>query len=269
MAASASSSNTATTAPAELCVSVTPSQSSIKRGQTATYTVQVSTRNGSASGVSVALTAQPSSQKPAFSSGCAKGDGTASCSVGSMTSGQLVSMDAQIPVAASATSVSSVALTATASAVTSTKWTPPAAAATTSVTAASAKSSAKKSAKTSAKASAKKSAKGSASGEASRMVVLPLGPIPALNGESSTLIGPGNASGLFPTIGLSPTASPQPTAATQPGQQNTTPDADASPVSLGTPVFTAQVAGLIVLGLAIMLTAIRLSLRKRPGKPHN
>ena len=261
-------SSTATTAPAELCVSVAASQSSIKRGQTATYVVQVSTKNGSASAVSVALTAQPSSQKPAFSSGCAQGDGTASCGIGSINAGQVVSVDAQIAVPANATSVSSVALTATANAATSTKWTPPAAAATTAVTAAKNSATAKNSAKK-AKSSAKNSA--TSSGNASRVAALPLGPIPALQGESSTLIGPGNAASLFPTIARSPSASPQPTAATQstqPSERNTASKADASPASLGTPVFTAQAAGLIALGLAIMLTVTRLWVRKRrPGRP--
>jgi hypothetical protein len=99
------------------------------------------------------------------------------------------------------------------------------------------------------------------------MAVLPLGPIPVLNGESSTLIGAGNAAALFPTIGLSPTASPGPASATQPARRDTAPTADASPVSLATPVFTAQVSGLTALGLAIMFTVVRLSVRKRPGKP--
>jgi hypothetical protein len=105
------------------------------------------------------------------------------------------------------------------------------------------------------------------------MAVLPLGPIPALNGEASMLIGPGNAADLFPTIGPSPGAgaSSRPTAAAaQPSTSGSAPAADASPVSLGTPVATAQVAGLIALGLAIMLTVTRLSVRRRrPGKPRS
>ena len=80
-------------------------------------------------------------------------------------------------------------------------------------------------------------------------------------------IGAGNAAGLFPTIGLSPTPNRGPRAGTQPGKRDTAAAADASPVSLGTPVFTAQVAGLTVLGLAIMLTVTRLLVRNRPGKP--
>ena len=102
------------------------------------------------------------------------------------------------------------------------------------------------------------------------MAVLPLGPIPALNGEASLLIGAGNAANLFPTIGPSPGASRAPSVQqAPPGQRKAAPVSDASPVSAGTPVFTAQVAGLIALGLAIMLTVARLSVRKRPGKPRS
>jgi len=252
--------STSTPAPPELCVSVQRSQPGIKRGQTATYVVRVSIQNGgSASGVSVALTAQPSSQKPTFSSGCPKGDGTVSCSVGSMTTGQTVSLDAQIAVASNATSVGSVKLTATASVVTTAKWTPPAAAGTTAVTAASAKNT--KNTKNT------KNAAG-ASPDATHMAVLPLGPIPALNGEASLLIKAGSAADLFPTVGPSPgTSRRPPVQQAQPGQRKAAPVSEASPVSDGTPVFTAQVGGLIALGLAIMITVTRLSVRKRPGKP--
>jgi hypothetical protein len=101
------------------------------------------------------------------------------------------------------------------------------------------------------------------------MAVLPLGLIPAVNGGASVFVGAGNASGLFPAITPSPTASPGPTAAARPSKRNAAPLPDASPVSLGTPVFTAQVAGLIALGLAIMLTVTRLSVRKRSSKPRS
>jgi hypothetical protein len=226
--------------------------------------VQVSTQNGSASDVTVALTAQPSGQKATFSSGnCAQGDGTASCSLGSMTAKQPASLHAQIAVASNATSVSAVTLTATASVPATAKWTPPAAAETTAVTAAAAKNS--KNGKNSA----------SASPDTSQLPVLPLGPVPGtvpnLNGEASMLIGAGSAANLFPTIGPSPSgASPGITATAQPAKQRkAAPVSDASPVSDDTPVFTAQVAGLIALGLAIMLAVTRLSVRKRPGKPRS
>ena len=207
--------------------------------------MQVSTKNGTASNVSVALTTQPTSQKPTFTSGCAKDDGTASCQLSSVTT-KATSLKAQVPVAAKATTVSSVKLTATASVTTTVKWTAPAAAETTTVTAAAASS-----------------ASASPSGPPS-VAVLPLGPIPALNGEASLFIGAGNAGSLFPTIGPSPGASPSPPVASgTPTPRNTGPVSEASPVSLGTPVFTAQLAGLIALGLAIMLTVTRLSVHRR------
>jgi hypothetical protein len=209
--------------------------------------VQVSTKNGSASNVSVALTSTPSSQKPEFTSGCTKGDKTASCTVASVTTAKPVTLHAQIAVASSATSVTSVKLTATASIVSTVKWTPPAAAGITSVTAAAATHS-------SATASPSVSS-----------FPLPPGLIPNLNAEASLLIGAGNAAQLFPAI--TPSAGPSASQAADPqgGRRNADPIANASTISSGTSVLTAQVAGLIALGLAIMLTVTRLSLRKRSG----
>ena len=235
-------------------MTVQRSQSSVKPGQKAAYTVQVSTENnGSAANVSVALVAQPSSQKPSFTSGCAKGDGTADCTVTSVSDKQPANLAAQIPVASGVTSVK---LTATASIVTSAKWTPPSAAETVAVTAAATASPTKSPAKSSAGASA-----------ASAEAPLPLGPIPNLNGVSSSLIGAGSASDLFPAI--SPSATPNSSPGTQPqaGNRNADPVAESSAVGFGQPGLTGQVAGLIALAIAIMLTVTRLSLRKRVRKP--
>jgi len=212
----------------------------VPRGQAAAYVVQVSTENGgSASNVSVAIAAQPSSQKPTLTSGCAKGDGTATCTVGSVSEKQAATLHAQIAVASTATSVTSVKLTATASIATAAKWTPPTAAETVTVTAASAAKSAGASPETS----------------------LPLGPIPNLNGVSSSLIGAGSAAGLFPAI--VPSSAPAASAAgghQQGGQRNAEPVSDTSAL---TPGLSGQLAGLIALALAVMLTVTRLSLLKR------
>jgi hypothetical protein len=143
---------------------------------------------------------------------------------------------------------------------------------TTAVTAATPATSAKATAN--AKATATATAKPKASQATPNLAVLPLGPIPALNGQASLLIGAGNAAGLFPAISPSPAASPGPTATAtptatpQPIKPKATPVSQASPVSLGTPLFAAQV-GLIALGLAIMLVVTRLSLRRRSGKPRS
>jgi hypothetical protein len=153
-------------------------------------------------------------------------------------------LHAQIPVASSATSVTSVKLTATASIVTSVKWTPPSAAETVTVT--------------SAPVSPAKSSAG-----APAQTTLPLGPIPNLNGVSSLLIGAGNASGLFPAIFPSATPAASPGIHPQGGKRNAEPVSDSSTLALGRPVLTAQVAGLLALALAIMLTVTRVSLRKR------
>ena len=232
-------------------MSIQRSQSSVKPGQEAAYTVQVSTENnGSAANVSVALVAQPSSQKPTFTSGCAKGDGTAACTVSSVSDKQPADLHAQIPVASSARSVTSVKLTATASIVTSVKWTPPSASETVAVTAAASASPAKSSAKSSASSS-------------SPETTLPLGPIPDLNGVSSSLIGAGNASSLFPAIIPSATPNSSPRIQPQGSKRDAQPVSDPSALGLGKPGLTGQVAGLIALALAIMLTVTRLSLRKR------
>jgi hypothetical protein len=212
--------------------------------------VQVSTENnGSAANVSVALVGQPSSQKPTFTSGCAKGDGTASCTVSSVSDKQPADLHAQIPVASGATSVTSVKLTATASIVTSVKWTPPSAAETVAVTAAASASPAKSSA-----------------GGSSPVTTLPLGPIPNLNGVSSSLIGAGNASVLFPAISPSATPNSSPGIQPQGGKRNAEPVSDSSAIGFVKPGLTGQVAGLIALALAVMLTVTRLSLRKRFSK---
>jgi hypothetical protein len=81
---------------------------------------------------------------------------------------------------------------------------------------------------------------------------------------SSSLIGAGNAAGLFPAIVPSGAAATNPPPATRaPGtRREAGPVADSSAL---TPVLTAQVAGLIALALAIMLTLTRLSLIKRLG----
>ena len=212
--------------------------------------VQVSTaNNGSASGVTVALAARPTSQKPVFSGGCVKGEGTASCTVGSVSDKQPVSLKAQIPVAASAGSVTAVTLTATASVATTDKWTPPSAAETVAVTAASA-------------SPASRPAGASPPG-VSPGTALPLGPVPNLNGISSQLIGAGNASGLFPAINPSDTPSPVPGSQAPSGQARGRPTPSSSAIAFVQPGLTGQVVGLIALAVAILLTVTRLSLRRR------
>ena len=90
---------------------------------------------------------------------------------------------------------------------------------------------------------------------------LPLGPIPNLNGVSSQLIGAGNASGLFPAINPSATPSPSPGGPAPSSQRGPVPGSSA--IAFVQPGLTGQVAGLIALAVAVLLTVTRLSLRKR------
>lgn len=243
-------------------MSVQRSQSSVVRGQQASYLVQVSTRNNaSASGVSVALAVKPSSLKPAFASNCAKGAGTAGCTVSAVSDKAPVNLNAKVPVASGAASVTSVTLTATASISTTAKWTPPAAAVTVAVTSASA-----------GPASASVGAAAGAPGSTVAGISLPLGPVPAVGNVSTSLIGPGNAAGLFPSISPSATPDPAPGGSAPPGP-GTGPVTSSSPLAFAQPGLTGQAAGLIALAFAILLTVTRLSLRrrfrprKRPGQP--
>jgi len=148
-----------------------------------------------------------------------------------------------------------VKLTATASIVTSAKWNPPSAAETVAVTAAASAS------------PAKSPAAGSPAGGSPAETPLPLGPIPNLNGVSSSLIGAGNASGLFPAISPSATPNSSPGVQPQGAKRNAQPVSDSSALGFGKPGLTGQVAGLIALALAIMLTVTRLSLRRHFRKP--
>jgi hypothetical protein len=214
--------------------------------------VKVSTKNGSASAVTVTLAAQPSSLKPKFSAGCAKGNGAASCTIASVTEKQPASLTASVAVASNATSVASVKLTATAKVTTTAKWTAPAATGTTAVTAASAAASAVPS-----------SSPAETPVNVAGLSGVPLGPIPSLNGVSSELIKAGNAGALFPEITGAPGGSSAPSGQTQPSNGETAPVSGASPVSADSPAYTAQAAGLIALGVAIMLIVTRLAVRRR------
>jgi hypothetical protein len=198
----------------------------------------------------VTLSSAPSSQQPAFTSGCALGANTATCTVGTVPDTKAVSLHAQIPVAAGATSVSSVTLTATAGIVTTAKWTLPAAHETVAVTA----------------APAAPAASSGAPGTTAAGTTVPLGPLPDLNGVSSSLIGAGNAASLFPAISPAATSQPSPSPGARAAGNRPSAESVAYSSTLG-PVLTAQVAGLIALALALMLTVTRLSLRKRSRTP--
>lgn len=90
---------------------------------------------------------------------------------------------------------------------------------------------------------------------------IPIGALPAVAGVSTTIPG-GNAANLFPQI--RPSSAPSPVPGSQADPQRAQPVADSSriPLSLGSSEFGAQIVGLIVLLLGLVIAVTRLSLRK-------
>jgi hypothetical protein len=217
---------------------------SIQRGQTALWTVTAWAEGGDVPDATIRLMAAPASLKPTFSFGCGSHDGSTSCDLGALDAKSARrQLQAKIAVAASATTVTSVRLTAAAS--TAGLTTDPRASATTSVTAAT--------------PAATNSADPSAPG-GTDVAPLTAGNLPYLPSASPVLSPGGNAAGLFPT--LTPSADP-PTAKQDP--QKTQPVANTSTLPQGAPVIGAQLAGLAVLALAFLLAVARLSFRRRPA----
>ncbi|MBV9857065.1 MAG: hypothetical protein JOY82_21530 [Streptosporangiaceae bacterium] len=243
-----------------LCVSVQRTETSIRRGQSALYVVNVWTRGGNATGAAVTVAAQPSGQRAKFTLGCGSQDGTRACGLGAVDSASSArQLQAQIAVASNANSVNSVTLTATASAkgVTS----DPSAAESVSVTAAPRPSSSPTPSPTFTLPSGGPT--GSVPGSTSTLPT-GIGFAPSLNGAGSSLSPGGSVSGLFPTI--NPSAVPSPAPGTQPKSGlKGEPVADSATLPLGTPVLGAQLAGLAALALAVALAITRLSIRRRPA----
>jgi hypothetical protein len=203
--------------------------------------VSVWAQGGNVPDATVRLSAVPTSQSPTFSFGCGSHDGTAACNVGDVdSSSSSRQFEAVVLVPASASSVTSVQLTATASAANLVR--DPTASATMQVTASSQPTLNLPGASTS-------TSPLSASG------------LPDVSGPAGRLSPGGNASGLFPALNPSPSAGGSGSAVAQ--RTNAKPVADTSALSLGTPEVGAQLAGLGALAVGFILAVTRLSVRKR------
>ncbi len=248
-----------TASQAELCVSVQASQPGIKRGQAASFTVQVSVQNGSASGVSVTLAASPAGQAATFTGRCPGGNGSAICTIGPMGTSlapAVYSLQAQIAVASSASSVTSVTLTATADAATSPAMAAlPSASQSVSVAAASASASASPK-KTS--ASTSPVAQVSPVSTPALATVLPPATIPAAAGVSTSLFTPANVASDLPEVAPVPTPTPVIGTPGSPVADTGSPQAGTFTLALNMSAATAQVFGLIIVALALTLAATKL-----------
>ena len=205
------------------------------------------TEGGNVPGTTIRLTASPTSQVPEFSFGCGSYDGHASCDLGEVFSGSSArQVQARITVPAADATLTSVKLTASASAANLVKDPSVSVAVTVSKNSTAVSS----------------TPGGSATVPGSSESQLPVGSLPALGaaGSSSSLSPGGNASGLFPTI--NPSSVPSPGTALNASAR---PVADSVALPIGTPIVDAQLVGLAALGVAFLLAATRLSVRRRPA----
>jgi hypothetical protein len=256
----ADSSASASASQAELCVSVQASQSGIKRGQAASFTVQVSAQNGSASGVSVTLAASPQGQVATFTGRCPGGNGSGTCTIGSLGTSlapAAYSLQAQIAVASSASSVTSVTLTATADAATSPAMAAlPSASQSVSVAAASASASASASPKKTS-ASTSPVAQVSPVSTPALATVLPPVTVPTPAGVTS-LFTPASVASDLPEVVPVPTPTPVTGTPGSPVADTGSPQAGTFTLALNMSAATAQVFGLIIVALALTLAATKL-----------
>jgi len=190
---------------------------------------------GDVAGAAIKLTSAPKTLTPAFSAGCGQ-DGSASCALGTLDpSSAQRQLQAKDAVPATATTVTSVQLTATASATGVSR--DPQVSATVTVTAPP------------------------ASSVDTGIAPLTVAGLPYLPGASPTLSPGGNAASLFPS--LTPSKDPASAkAGTRKASARVVANTGALP--LGSTVIGAQLIGLAVLALAFVLAVARLSIRRRP-----
>ena len=257
----ASSSASASAPQAELCVSVQASQSGIKRGQAASFTVQVSVQDGSVSGVSVTLAASPQGQAATFTGRCPGGNGSATCTIGSLGTSlapAAYQLQAQIAVASSASSVTSVTLTATADAATSPAMAAlPSASQSVSVAAPSASASASASPKKTS-ASTSPVAQVSPVSTPALATVLPPITVPTPAGVATSLFTPASVASDLPEVAPVPTPTPVTGTPGSPVADTGSPQAGSFTLALNMSAATAQVFGLLIVALALTLAATKL-----------
>lgn len=260
--------------PTEICVNVGTATPSVHPGETAEYTISVFPEGGAASDVTVQISlpagqSTPGLPSPTFSV-CGNGDGTQTCTIGAMHNNQTSQLEAEVAVPSKSSSGGTVILaaTATAAAPKATSTGSATASATVSVVAAPSTSSSSGHSGSGGHHSGS-GHHGSGSGDSSgsngdagtNANTQPFDNLPPLTTGDGSSSG-GNSSDLFPTITPS-SATPSSSSgahseANKPYKATTA--ADVLPLNTGQ--ISGQVAGLIVLGLGIILVFARISLRK-------
>lgn len=253
-------------AAVDLCVSLQAVTATAQPGQAAAYRIRVWPSGGTVDGVSVQVSvttgrSSPPFRAPAFSY-CGAGDGTATCTVGTLQASQASELQAQADVPSAAPSGDTVTLTATA---------------TGAASGASGNGKVTESATVSIVAPRRTSTRPvpghgspghgkphSSSSPGDLGSGLRPGDMPSL-GNTGGSVTAGNPSIAFPAISPGPSSAPGPPAhIVKPARGRYRPSAAANILPLNGGQVDGQVAGLIVLVLGIALVIVRVSLR-RPG----
>ena len=265
-ALAAAPSSSPTPSPVDLCVSLQAVTATAQPGQAAAYRIRVWPSGGTVDGVSVqasVTTGRPSPpfRSPAFSY-CGAGDGTATCTVGTLQASQASELQAQTDVPSAAPAGDTVTLTATVTGTAS------GAAGNGKVTA-SATVSVIAAPHTSPRPTPTHGSPGhgrphSSSSPGDLGTGLRPGGLPSLSNSSGSVTA-GNPSIAFPAINPGPSSVPgTPARSVKPARGPYRPSAAANILPLNGGQVGAQVAGLIVLVLGVALVIVRVSLR-RPG----
>jgi hypothetical protein len=254
---------------AQLCVSVQAAQASIKRGKTATWTIQVWAHDGPAASVTITLTASQAGITPEFTGACPSGAGTATCVIGDMDTTLTPSsyqLQAQTSVPATVTASS---LTLTAAAETSPAITAVPAAGQTITITAPAPTPAPARTKAVPHPSPPQPVPVPASVPVTTLATEPaIGALPTM-GPVATTVPPGSVSTVLPEItpavatapavsGITVMSSPAANIQAVPTGIST-PGADSFSVSIGMSAQTAQILGIVFLALVIILAATKLT----------
>jgi Domain of unknown function DUF11 len=258
-------------AGAELCVSTEAGQDAVKAGQTATWSITVTAQGGSVPAVTVTLTTVPAGTGAAFTSACPSGSGTASCDLGDLATPVTPSsylLQAQVTLPASSTA-GTLTLTASATAATTpamTTW--PAAGQAITVTTPKATATPDPARTTAATTPAQPAATTPAAAQPATMPAAPtLAAIPTY--PISTTIAPAeNIATVLPLVTAAATtpAAPDPViTASQAANIQDVPAPASSPqagtfsLTIGMSAQTAEILGIVILALVIVLAATRVT----------
>jgi hypothetical protein len=265
--ASPSASASASGTQPQLCVGVQAAGATIAPGNTATWTIGISAQSGAVPGVTVTLATNPSGLAGTFTGSCPSGSGTATCTLGDMATSVTPAsyqLEAEVGIPAG-TPAGTLTLTATAEATTTPAMTAdPGAGQSVTI---SAPSPTPTPASTSSSASATATTSATQTSPTTQTTTIPpatytgpvLGSLPAPDPIASTVTSPaGSIASILPVI--TPQVVESTAAANVQGFASpsaSTAQAGTFAVTIGMSGQTAEILGVIILALILILVATR------------